>query len=68
MIEQEEETYRWYNLMVINSQQNSVFTYCITSKHDLVQVFKTARMEENRWLVWEKGCIRMDAILGVMEQ
>jgi hypothetical protein len=67
MSEQEQTKLRSFNLLVINSQQNQVFTHWISTTQDLVQKFKEARMEENRWLVWEKGLLRVDAILGIME-
>jgi hypothetical protein len=64
---EEQPKMRSFNLLVINAQQNSVFTHWISTTQDLVQKFKEARMEENRWLVWEKGLLRVDAILGIME-
>jgi hypothetical protein len=59
--------YRNFNLLVVNQQTNTVISYYTSTPVDLIQKLKDSKFEDNKWIVWDKGCLRADAIVGIIE-
>jgi hypothetical protein len=58
---------RNFQLFVLNAMQNSVITHYVYTPVDLIQEFKNAKFEQKNWIVWDKGIVRADAIIGIIE-
>jgi hypothetical protein len=42
-----------------------VSSFFIDSEIDLIKKFKDAKIEGNKFLSWDYGCLSMDAIYGI---
>jgi hypothetical protein len=63
----EPKKWRNFNILVLNPSANSVISYFTTTEKDLLQELKNARFAEDKWVVWDKGVLRTDAIIGIIE-
>ena len=59
--------YRNFQILVLNPSANSVISHYSSTQEDLIQKLKNAKFEDNKWIVWDRGCLRADAIVGIIE-